>query len=478
MTSETKEIQEKYFEAKLEKATNRTQDLLSKAIFNLLKSHAFLGHLIQMLDREVSLEIPTAGVCALNNRYRLIVNPFFYSDLKDEESIAILTHELYHLLNDHLKRRKNKEHKIWNVACDMAINCFIPNLPKFNRDEMKQKIMKEYNISEKEADAKLPKADKDGNCNTCLLPSDHNLPDKQASEFYYKKIMNDPEFQNLKNKFGKQKVTVTMGGSGEQMSKEEQEELKEKIKKGEVEFDFSGCDHEKWDSVGGQTSDILDEELKRMIREAKEKAPKSFGHLPSSMIEEILKFLTTKINWKARFRSWLQKATKVLRKNTRKRPSRRFGITFQGQNNDYKLNLVVVVDSSGSISNEDLKLFGGEINRMFNSKLADIRIVCGDTEIHDDYVLKKAMTPKDFKVSGRGGTCATAWLDYITKKCKPDAVVVLTDGYFEQVKKRPKFPILWALTIDGYKPKDFKEHICKFGEIVKLEREEKRNGKV
>lgn len=461
------EEQRKEIEAQVEAALERSNQLLTSSVHSLLKSHAFLGHLIQMLVRNTTTEIPTAAVAAIHNRYHLLINPFFYSSLSIDEAKAILTHEMYHLLNDHLKRRRNFDPKLWNVAADMAINCYIQNLPRFDRETAKKNLIEKQGLSEEEAESKLPKADKDGKCASCLLPGDYGLPERRTAEFYYNQIMNN---QELKKQFQQPKVYINPETGETNLSPEEQEKLKQDIKDGKVTFDFGNPDHEQWGTVDGQTDKILDEELKRMIREAKEKAPESFGHLPGEMKEQILKFLQSKVNWKAKFRSWLQHATEVLRVSTRKRRSRRFGITYPGQKSDFKLNLGVYVDSSGSISDEDLKLFGGEINRIFDTKLANVDIMVGDTRTHEHYPMKRKMEPKDFKVSGRGGTDAAAWLRYAEKQ-KFDALVILTDGWFDYNLKKPSFPVLWALTVHGYKEEDFQKYV-KFGKVVKLELEE------
>jgi len=458
----------KKIEEETKEAIDHTNLLLSSAIHTLLRSHAFVGHLIQMLNRRMSVDIPTAAVCAIDSRYFLLVNPFFYSSLSSDEAKAVATHEVYHLLNDHLTRGKSLDPHLWNVAADMAINCYIANLPRFDKAAMKEKLIKQHGMTEEEAEKQLPKADKDGKCCSCLLPQDYGLPEKRTAEFYYKSIT---ENKDLLKKFQRKTVYINPETGETNLTPEEQEQLKEDIKSGKVRFDFGAGSHDEWDSVQGNTQGILDEELKRMIREAKEKAPESFGNLPGNMQEEILKFLTTEINWKQRLRSFMERATEIFRINTRKRRSRRFGITYQGQKTDPRLKLGIYVDSSGSISEADLKLFGGEINRIWNTKLAKIEIMVGDTQTHEHYKMKKKMLPKDFKVSGRGGTDASEWIKYANKH-DFDALVILTDGWFSFNLPKPKYGVMWVLTQNGYAEKDFANAV-KFGKIVKIKKEEK-----
>lgn len=456
----------------IDDAMSKSSDLLAYSVYYLVYNHGFLGHLLQMLVRTFTFDIPTAGVGALDMRYVLAVNPLFYSKLSKDEARAVLTHEVYHLLNHHMARGKGYDPRLWNVACDLSINCHIKGLPTFDREEQKQKLIG-HGMTEAQAEKQLPKADKDGRCCTGLLPKDYGLPDNKTSEWYYKAIQ---ENKDLKEQFQKPAANGFDLESGTtSMTPEEQEQLKQDLRDGKARFTFADSDHEKWEEMdnNGQ-GNLMDEELKRMIRDAINKSPETFGNLPGEMKESIMKFLQSEVNWKSKLRQFLQVATEVLRVNTRKRASRRYGITYPGQKTDYKLNLGIYIDSSGSISDTDLALFGGEVNRIFDTKLANIEIMAGDTKTNEHYEMKKRMTPKDFKISGRGGTDSHAWLSYIAKQKHLDAVVILTDGEFDYNMKKPKLPVLWAITQNGVSLADFKRN-SKFGRVLKLEKDKRRD---
>lgn len=451
-----------------EKALEKAESDLQRSVFQLLTSEPFLGHLMQKLTRLFSVEIPTACVSVVDNRYSLTVNPFFYNDLDSKERVAVLKHELFHLLNEHLRRMEGFNREIYNVGADMAINQWIDNLPTFDHAKAVEKLM-ETGITKKEAEKQLPKPDKNGRAQRCLLPKDYNLPRDKTAEWYYNAVMNNDE---LRQEFQKKEIIIDLQNGFSNLSKEEQEKLKEDIKNGNVRFSAGKGDHKKWDSVEGHTPEVLDEELKRLIRESMEKAQDSFGSLPGSLQQMILEFLTTKVSWKTKLRSFLQRATHVLRKNSRKRPSRRFGIAFPGQKSDFKLKLCVFVDASGSIGEEEARIFGGEINRIFETGIVNITIAWGDTKIQKVEEMKKKIEPGKFHMYGRGGTDATPWLQFIDKN-NFDAAVILTDGYFNFNLTRPKSLICWALTENGYNVDDFKRNVP-FGKILKLEIDKKK----
>ena len=52
----------------------------------------------------------------------LYYNPEFWRHLSPEERLGVQLHEILHIVSLHAKRRENREHSKWNMACDMAIN--------------------------------------------------------------------------------------------------------------------------------------------------------------------------------------------------------------------------------------------------------------------------------------------------------------------------------------------------------------------
>jgi predicted metal-dependent peptidase len=50
--------------------------------------------------------------------------------MTQEEKIAVLEHEILHILNKHLIRQDNRNHYVWNLANDVAINQYIKGLPQ------------------------------------------------------------------------------------------------------------------------------------------------------------------------------------------------------------------------------------------------------------------------------------------------------------------------------------------------------------
>ena len=131
--------------------------MIEEMIVSLVQTKPFYAHFIQQMNRIETEKVPTLGV-NITSRINLFFNPRFLESLKFEERVACLEHEVLHLLHLHLFRGDGKNHRIFNIACDLAINTYIENLPK-----------------------------------TALLPKLFGFEESQTAEWYYKKLTENAE---------------------------------------------------------------------------------------------------------------------------------------------------------------------------------------------------------------------------------------------------------------------------------------------
>lgn len=90
-------------------------------------------------------------------------------------------------------------------------------------------------------------------------------------------------------------------------------------------------------------------------------------------------------------------------------------------------NHLMPVDVSGSIETEDLQNFFSIINRFFSYGVEAINVIAFDTEIKQEFELKKAA--KNIKITGRGGTDFQSAIDYYEAHPEFQGMVIFTDGY-------------------------------------------------
>ena len=112
--------------------------------------------------------------------------------------------------------------------------------------------------------------------------------------------------------------------------------------------------------------------------------------------------------------------------------------------------LVIAIDTSGSIGARELSQFMGEIKGICDQVHPDVvRILYWDTKVCADekYVgVEVENLLSSTKPAGGGGTMVECVPDYMTEQAiKPQAVIVLTDGYLGSSWGMWNCPVLWCI---------------------------------
>ena len=103
---------------------------IPKAIRKLLIKEPFYGLFLLSLNKYFDDTIKTACVKRNGINVELAINEKFWNSLSDEAELAVLEHEVLHLVNKHLTMQEsfaNKDH--FNIAADAEVNSYIENLP-------------------------------------------------------------------------------------------------------------------------------------------------------------------------------------------------------------------------------------------------------------------------------------------------------------------------------------------------------------
>ncbi len=210
----------------------------------------------------------------------------------------------------------------------------------------------------------------------------------------------------------------------------------------------------------GNREDSGDEEVNidwsKIIREAYNYA-KQRGTVPAGLEREYDELGRPKINWRAILRKEVSNA--IPTDFTWARPNRKYiwmdiyVPAIQREN----IKVLVSVDTSGSISNEELSIFMREvvgIAKSFDS--VEFRIITHDSEVQDDILVKNGNIAKlkKIKIHGGGGTDHRPVYEYIEKKRytkNAKLLISFTDGYSAYPEK-PCIPTIFILAGD-HKPK-------------------------
>lgn len=360
---------------------------LSKAVVDVMGNAKYvaLAGVLMIGDRRVNEKTPTACTNGRDEMY----GRAFVDSLNDAELRFLVLHECYHKLYRHLTTWLHlyKENaRLANMACDYVINI---KLTDDNTD----------------AFAVMPKVG--------LIDEKYRGMD---SAQVYKLLKSDDD----SGKGG--------GASG------------------------TGIDDHDWDGAQEMTPEESNE-LARDIDEAIRQGALAAGKLGTGGDRMFDDLLQTKIDWREVLREFIATTCEGSDYSTWRRPNRRFvssGYYMPSGVSEQVGELVIAIDTSGSIGGRELSQFLGEVKGICDQvKPEVVRLLYWDTEVCGDEKYEGADVEniiKTTKPAGGGGTTVECVPDYMTQHgVKPQAVIVLTDGYLGGSWGSWACPVLWCI---------------------------------
>ena len=412
---------------------------LSKTAKDLMLKEPYYGFFLIMLNKLWNKRIPTAGVSKNGINYQLVINEHFWESLTELERLGLLKHELLHIAFGHLTSVfKFSDRRLANVAMDMEINQYIDAswLPggSLSSDEFKQ--LKESVIAELETAKENDATPEDILAISKKIPArgimiddyaELNLDRKAGARYYYDKLK---EAKDEKDQTG------TSGS-------EAFDNLCDQMDAGDG-ADLP--DHSTWDefeNLSEAEQKLIDKQLQKVLSDAKEQTVKKRGNVPGEIegvivIEEIG---PPKFDWRGYIRRFTGISTKVYTKKIRRKENRRFDAN-PGLKVKMRQHMLLAIDTSGSVSDSELKEFMSEMHHIFKCGV-DITIIQCDTMIRSIEVYKGK---HELSVQGRGGTEFDPVLEYFNAHLgKYTSLVYFTDGEcYTDVK--PRGNVLWVLS--------------------------------
>jgi predicted metal-dependent peptidase len=385
---------------------------IAKHSKTLMFKEPFYGLFLIGLNKEISNAVGTACVAKDGINTKLIVSPTFWETISDKCKVAVLKHELLHIAFKHLQMfdlYSNKE--LLNVAADLEINQYIDSEYK---DDTWEGL---------EIDGKMFK--------------DLNLPLKAGTRKYYE-LLNKELEQNPNSDLAKF-LDAMKGANGDGETREITLEDGTKVQvKGSHEFwkQFEGMDEAE--------KKLMEKQIEYQLKDVAEQIQKQRGHIPGELKELIDSLYVSEepvLDWRAYLRRFNGMASKVYTKKTRRKPNKRF-YGNPALKIKQKKNTLVAIDTSGSVSKDDLKEFLSEIHHIYKTG-TQVTVVECDASIGRVYEYKGKIQEAQ-EVTGRGGTSYDPVLNYLQEnRDKYQNLIYLTDGECETSIK-PCKPTLWV----------------------------------
>jgi len=410
-------------------ANNRQEVRLKKAHIALMKhpETALYSGVMLMGKSEVSDEMFTAYTDGVNKRYS---KPFLETISSESKLRGLVLHENLHVALKQIPRGKDmfkEDSKIANMAADFVVNDIIANI-------------KGTVSGGNESIVTLPEG-------ALYDPFFHNWNMREIYNYIRKE---NPQRQ--KQSGGSSDESNSPSESGTQGSGGDN-----KIKANGKDYDMggSGFDEHDWESYIEGLSDEerkdLGDKIDRALREGGMLAGRMGGKMPRAIGE----LLEPKIDWREALRDFVASSMKGKDEFTWRRMNKRHmanDIYMPSMENETIGEVIVAIDTSGSIGNRELTEFATELASICDLVSPDVvRIIWWDADVHGEQVFKPDQYQNIaslLKPLGGGGTEVSCVSKYINeKKLSAEAVIVFTDGYVENnIEWNITPPTLWMIT--------------------------------
>lgn len=385
---------------------------IQRAKIHLLLKEAFFGNLLMHLEILPDNKIPTFST---NGRY-IKYSPSYAKQLTRSGIAGVLAHEVMHCVFKHHITRKGRDPKLWNDAGDYCINWILA-----------------------ESGFNLP-----GNP---LI--DSRFADMSTEQIYSILLAENPPKPKTKPKAGDE--CEGKGGGGDQGAQNNQDGNPNAEDNKGVDKDGApvscGVVEDAPSIKEGKDPDVVEQESKawsqRIIQAAMN--AKLAGRLPAGLDRLISDLLAPKVSWKEILWQFVQEVAQD--DYSLLRPNRKYtsgGVFLPSLYSETTLDIAVAVDTSGSISQDDLNQAASEIGEIQNSIDATIHVVYVDAE----FANAQEFLPGDevkLEAKGGGGTDFVPAFEWVEEKQLDIACMIyLTDGYcssFPEVE--PEYPVLW-----------------------------------
>ncbi len=397
-------------------STSNVETKLAAARTRLILDKPFLGALVLRLPM-VATERSWCPTTATDAR-KFYYNPAFIDALSLNETQFILAHEALHCALSHFARRQHRLTRRWDLACDFAIN------PLLVDDGLR-----------------APPG-------SLLLEQFRGMT---AEEIY--PLLNEFDDQETLDNHVYDRENPQQGGSGRNERNLDSEEQPRNESDGQEQGDENSGEP---DPESGGTSappplspdeqETLSIQWQQRLAGAAQQAMQA-GKLGGSLARMVDHLLQPQLPWRMLLARYLTSSARD--DYSYMRPSRREGEFILPSLRSHQIDLVVALDTSASIGDEEFEQFLGEIDAIKGQMRARITLLACDAALADagPWLFEpwdEFKLPGEFR--GGGGTSFQPVFEWIERQgMYPESLVYFTDAEGEFPDTVPSYPVIWLV---------------------------------
>ncbi|MET0026807.1 MAG: VWA-like domain-containing protein [Candidatus Thiodiazotropha sp.] len=393
--------------------TDQIDTKLAAARTKLILDKPFLGALVMRLPMEAAN--PDWCPATATDARKFYYNPEFIDQLTLDETQFMLAHEALHCALSHFARRQHRTKLHWDMACDYAINPLLV------------------------ADGLKPPP------GSLMLPQFQGMT---AEEIYPCLDDKDDEKPLDNHVYDEDNTKGTGSGKTEkQMNKDrEQSDTEREGDEHDQPQTGTGSAASQPPPLSPDEAETLNIQWQQRLAGAAQQAMQ-VGKLDGAMARMVDHLLQPQLPWRLLLARYM---TAIARDDfSYMRPSRREGEFILPSLRSNQVELVVALDTSGSIQDHEMGEFLAEINALKGQMRARITLLACDSalaegapwvyESWEDFHLPASIT-------GGGGTSFVPVFDWVRDQgVRPDLLVYFTDAEGAFPEHPPQFPVIWLI---------------------------------
>lgn len=402
------------------------------ARMRILCNHGFYGLLLMHMTYSLDEALSTAAT----DGNRLIFSPAFLDDLNDGELDFVMMHEVLHVVLQHCFRGKERDQRLFNIACDIVVNS---NILSENNMNLSSITLKKYGEA------------------MHLTPDGKEGYGYTAEQVYEMLISSGGGGANKGN--GSEKGAFKKGG-GSAVGRAKGNNSPQGGQGDDGQWD----DHTRWGTADGEEilKDVWVKRLKDAAESISVRDPSNSRGLLPGFVQRLLNQLRKpQTDWRTILNEFVQEEVTDYSFSP---PDHRFDDSpfYLPDFNDTEYiaaDILFMIDTSGSMSDEMITAAYSEVKGAIDQFGGKLKGWLGffDAAIVEPVPFENEEEFLVIKPAGGGGTDFGIIFDYVNKFMQdkpPVSIIILTDGYapFPKESRTAGIPVLWLLNNDKVEP--------------------------